>query len=192
MWYAVCKFPCKCKNTLAFEIPFPYLQVEWDNRFKNSEHLNMRVSLDGTDFRIREPQPFNKKWYSHKMNTAGIRYEIGISIVEGDIVWASGGFPCGEWTDLKIAQDLYVYHVEEGEYTLADKGYRQKKYFKQPTNAIEKRILARHETLNGRLKEFSILSVRFRNPLKKHPLVFHAVVNIVQVTIMNGAKLFDL
>lgn len=151
----------------------------------------MRVSLDGTDFRIEEPQPFDKKWFSHKFNTAGVRYEIGISIVEAEIVWASGGLPCGEWSDLKIALDLYV-DFTENEITLADKGYRQKKYFKQPSNRMEKKILARHETVNGRLKEFAILSHRFRNALHKHPLVFHAIVNVVQASIMNGEKLFAL
>lgn len=151
----------------------------------------MHVSLDGTHFLIREPQPFNKKWFSHKFKKAGLAYEIGISIVEADIVWASGGFPAGEWSDLKMAKDLYVKFAPK-EKTLADKGYRLKPFFKQPSNAFEKRILARHETLNGRLKEFAILSNRFRHPLKKHPMVFHAVINVVQVSITNGEKLFDL
>lgn len=83
----------------------------------------MHVSLDGTDFRIREPQPFNKKWFSHKFKAAGVRYEIGISIVEGEIVWASGGFPCGEWPDLKIAKELYL------QYLRRKKGYRFKTFF---------------------------------------------------------------
>lgn len=151
----------------------------------------MHVSLDGTDFRIREPQPFDRKWYSHKFKTAGIRYEIGISIVEGWIVWASGGLPCGEWSDLKIAKDLYI-HFAKNEVTLADRGYPLKPYFKQPSNALERKILARHETLNRRLKEFSILSVTFRNSLKRHPLIFHAIVNIIQVSIENGENLFEL
>lgn len=151
----------------------------------------MHVSLDGTDFRIREPQPFNKKWFSHKFKAAGLRYEIGISIVEAEIVWASGGLPCGEWTDMKIAQDLYLNFAKK-EITLADKGYRKKGKFKQPSNLREKQILSRHETLNGRLKQFNILGERFRNSLKKHPQVFHALINVVQVSIMNGEKLFDL
>lgn len=151
----------------------------------------MHVSLDGTDFRINEPTPFDKKWYSHKFKAAGVRYEIAISIVMGDIVWASGGFPCGEWPDLKIAKDLYLQYASD-EVTLADKGYRFQPYFKQPSNAMEKRILARHETLNGRVKEFAILSNRFRNSLKKHPMVFHAVTNVIQVSISDGERLFDL
>lgn len=151
----------------------------------------MHVSLDGVDCRIEEPQPFNKKWFSHKFKAAGIRYEIGISIVEAEIVWASGGFPCGEWPDIKIAMDLYV-SFAQNETTLADKGYRQKQYFKQPSNKAEKKVLARHETLNGRLKEFAILSHRFRNALHKHPPVFHAIINVIQASIMNGEKLFEL
>lgn len=75
---------------------------------------------------------------------------------------------------------------------MTDKGYRLQGFFKQPSTAKEKRALARHETLNGRLKEFAILSVRFRNSVKKHPLVFHAVINVTQLSIVNGEKLFDI
>lgn len=138
-----------------------------------------------------EPQPFNKKWFSHKFKSAGLRYEIGISIFGGDIVWASGGLPCGEWPDLKIAKEAYL-HFAANKITLADKGYRLTGKFKQPENAFEKRVLARHETLNGKLKEFNILVERFRHPLHKHPSVFHAVINIVQVAIMNGETLFEI
>ncbi len=151
----------------------------------------MHVSLDGTDFRINEPTPFDKKWFSHKFKAAGVRYEIGISIAMGEIVWASGGFPCGEWPDLKIAKNLYLKNASR-EVTLADKGYRLDPFFKIPRNSMQKRILARHETFNGRLKEFAILAHRFRNELTKHPMVFHAVINVLQVSILSGERLFDL
>lgn len=151
----------------------------------------MHVSFDGTDFRIQEPQSFNKKWFSHKFKSAGIRYEIGLSIGNGDIGWASGGLPCGDWPDIKIAKELYL-HYASREITLADKGYRYKHFFKIPSNAFEKRILARHETVNNRVKQFGILDSRFRHPLKKHPIVFHSCVNLVQVAINCGEKLFEL
>lgn len=151
----------------------------------------MFVSLDGVDFKIYEPSPFNKKWFSHKFKAAGIRYEIGISIKCGDIVWASGGLPCGEWPDEKMAKDLYIFQ-SEGEITLADKGYKDQTYFKNPTNKTEKQILARHETLNGRLKQFQILNNRFRHPLIKHPKVFHACVNVLQTSIDSGEILFEI
>ena len=30
---------------------------------------------------------------------------VGLCIGTGHIVWANGGFPCGEWPDLKLARD---------------------------------------------------------------------------------------
>ena len=108
--------------------------------------------------------------------------------MKAEIVWAAGGVPCGEFPDIKLAKEAYLYFARK-EITLADKGYRLAGKFKKPSNRHEKRLLARHETLNGRLKQFDILSNRFRNSLKKHPPVFHAV---VQVSIMNGEKLFDI
>lgn len=185
----------QCNYLLSFrfiETSFLF-KVDWENRRNGVQnpYNNMFVSLDGTDFRIFEQTPFNKKWFSHKFKGPGLRYEIGISIHSGDIVWASGGVPCGLYPDIKLAKELYV-HFAENEVTLADKGYRDQNYFKNPENPFEKRILARHETLNGKLKNFAILSDRYRHPLKKHPIVFHACVNIVQVLINEGENLFNL
>jgi len=63
------------------------------------------ITVDGTDFWVPEPKPFNPDYYSHKFNHAGLRYEIGICIVTGWIVWINGPFPCGPfpcgaWPDM--------------------------------------------------------------------------------------------
>lgn len=83
------------------------VQIQWSQRFacapRDSKYL---VSLDGTDCPIQEQSPFNKKWYSHKLNWAGIRYEVVLCIRTGRIVWVAGGVPCGEWPDLKLARSL--------------------------------------------------------------------------------------
>ena len=39
---------------------------------------NTFISLDGTDFRIPEPTVFDPKWFSHKFNGPGLRYEIAL------------------------------------------------------------------------------------------------------------------
>lgn len=101
------------------------------------------------------------------------------------------GFPFGEQPDIKIANDLYL-HYAANEITLADKGYRHVPQFKQPTNSFEKRVLSRHETLNHRIKRFKALGERWRYSLRKHPKVFHAVVNIVQISIDNGENMFSM
>ena len=60
------------------------------------------VPVDGTDFVINEPRPFNSKFYSQEFKHSGFRYEIAISLDTGDIVDVHGPFPCGTNTDLKI------------------------------------------------------------------------------------------
>ena len=66
------------------------------------------VSLDGTDFRIMEPTEFDPKWWSHKFNGPGLRYEVALCIRTGDIVWVNGGLPCGEWSDLRLARNAFI------------------------------------------------------------------------------------
>lgn len=156
------------------------------------------MSLDGTDCPILEPTPFSKKWYSHKLNGAGIRYEIGLNISTGDIVWAFGGVPCGQYPDLSLARLAYTSSVDDGELTIADDGYQDPEYFIYPkrypeTADQQDRIRARQETVNSRIKSFSVLSVPFRGKgihRQFHPKCFYAVVNIVQLSIENGEPLF--
>jgi hypothetical protein len=157
----------------------------------------LHVTLDGTDCPIQEPQPFNEKWYSHKLNGPGIRYELGLNIITADIVWVNGGYPCGEFSDLKLARQLYVDNVDECELTLADDTYKDRRYFIYPSrdnNTLreQKLLMSRHETLNRRLKQFSVLSQRFRHKRMKHPLCFYAVANITQVMIDAGYKPYQI
>ena len=71
----------------------------------NDNGSRCKITVDGTDFRIREPHPFNKeRWFSKKFKGPGVRYEVGICIQTGWIVWLNGPFPCGEFPDLKIAK----------------------------------------------------------------------------------------
>ena len=63
-------------------------------------------SVDGTDLEICEPWPYdkatNEMWYRHKINKAEPRYEVGIGIVSGDIVWVNVTFQDGSMTYNKI------------------------------------------------------------------------------------------
>ena len=107
-----------------------------------------------------EPSPFNPKWYSHKFHGPGLRYDIGICIRTGDIVWAYGGLPCGEWPDIRLARSAFIFNLEVGEKAIADRGYHDPNFFDFPNgnnDQKKKEILARHETLNGRLKKFLLL-----------------------------------
>lgn len=109
-------------------------------------------------------------------------------------MWKNGGYPCGSFSDLKLAREAYVLAIEHGELTLADKGYKDRMFFILPsvTNAKQhKNLMSRHETVNKRIRHFNILKHPFRNSLTKHPLIFNAVVNITQIIIENGEPLYN-
>ena len=85
-------------------------------------------SLDGTDCRINEKKPYSNKYYSFKFNGPGLKYEIGVSIRNGVIVWVNGGVPCGI-NDLTLARSKLVKKLFPDEKIVADRGYRDDKYF---------------------------------------------------------------
>lgn len=110
-------------------------------------------------------------------------------------MWKHGGYPCGDYPDLKLAREVYVHLVNVGEKTLADKGYRDKKFFILPTENtknIHGRIMSRHETVNKRIKQFRAMKHEFRHNLQKHPMVFSAVVNATQLMFQNGEPLYNV
>ena len=81
------------------------------------------VTVDGTDFPIQEPIPFNRRWCSHKIKSAALRYEIGVCLKTGWIVWVNGPFPAGAYPDSKIAAESLIYYLDDNECFVADGGY---------------------------------------------------------------------
>ena len=69
---------------------------------QNDKGRQCKVTVDGTDFRIYDPSPFWSKWMSFKFKGPGLRYEVGVSIESGDIVWINGPFMPGMFNDLQI------------------------------------------------------------------------------------------
>ena len=124
-----------------------------------------------------------------------LRYEIALEIETGCIVWAYRGFPPGEYPDLKIARKKFIKMLYPGERVVGDKGCKDSKYFIFPekgqkyNNVALKRIMARHENVNRRIKTFSCLSDTFRHDLSLHHIFFQAVINVIQIAMKNGNKL---
>ena len=64
-----------------------FLKICWTEIIlKNDNGSTYKVSVDGTDFCIQQPRPFNKMWYSHKFNGPVLRYGVAISVKSVDIV----------------------------------------------------------------------------------------------------------
>lgn len=158
------------------------------------------VTVDGTDFAIYEPTPFTPGWYSHKFRGPGLRYEVALAITTGDIVHINGPFPCGNYPDITIFRQKLKQMLADGEMVEADRGYRGEYYHVRTPidydSEWEKKqkgkLMARHETVNRRFKQFGVLKQTFRHNLGVHRTVFEAVVVITQLNINNGEKLFQV
>lgn len=87
--------------------------------------------------------------------------------------------------------------IGDAERTVADDGYRDVQRFIYPQmypgfRARLKNIMARHETVNKRMKQWGCLNQRFRHRVILHPMCFRAVANLTQLMIMLGEELYQV
>ena len=86
-------------------------------------HQQCKITVNRTYSTIQEQIPFNPKWYRHKFNGLGLRYEVALCKKIWWIVWVNGPFPAGEWPDRKIAQAGISHHLDDNESYVGDGGY---------------------------------------------------------------------
>lgn len=173
------------------------MKIVWNNRFLGDIGNEALVSINGTDLPVQ--YCFNRRFFSHKFRSNGLRYELGVCLRTGDIVWINGPFRAGQ-SDINIARQAVTSALEDGEKVEADGGYDgEKLHIKIPTDAMDaeehrmKTIArSRHETANKRMKIYQILTKPFRHDLSKNSSAFRAVAVITQLNIMNGFPLFDV
>ena len=182
-------------------------KIEWifgDGNIKNNEYFI--VSVDGVHCRIYEPrtQP-SSGWYSKKSNGAGLSYELGVAVHHNKIVWINGPFPAGQ-NDLTIFRkpNGLMSKIPDNCRAIGDDGYigepskvsTKNSYNSDEVKRFTNRVRARHETVNSRLKAFSILESVFRSKgasrLEKHKSAFEACCVLVQYELDNGSLLFEV
>ena len=124
------------------------------------------MSVDGTDFCIPQQGKAVKgnSLGSHKYaGKSALRYELGVDILAGRLVWIQGPYPASKWPDIKIFNAVLSHFLEPGESVEADNGYQgHADKIKCPQNnanppdnlEMKGRVRASHETLNGRLKNW--------------------------------------
>ena len=161
------------------------------------------LSVDGVHFNINEvrTEP-DARWCSHKHKSAGLVYELAISIYKSNIVWIKGPFMAAKHDKTIFMKEGLYDKMPAGKKAIADRAYKGKKgrdklAIRNPRDSdcvkeFKKRVRARHENLNARLKSFAILDNRFRHGYKKHKTVLEAVCVCVQYDIEDGHPLFDV
>ena len=162
------------------------------------------MSIDGTDFRIEQQGPAvrGNAFGSHKYaGKSALRYELGLDILAGNLVWVGGPYPAGAWPDIKIFKNELSHLLEPGERVEADNGYvGHADKIKCPNNdcnpegnlAMQARVRSRHETFNGRLKFWGILGQVYRHDIRQHGSVFYACAVITQLAVANNEPLFEV
>ena len=162
------------------------------------------MTIDGTDFRIEQKGVAKQgnKFGSHKYaGKSALRYELGIDILKGNLVWVEGPYPAGAWPDIKIFLNCLAGHLLPGERVEADNGYvGHPDKIKCPNNdcnpaenlGMQADARSRHETFNGRLKNWGILERRYRHNIGTHGMVFTACAVITQLGVANGEPLFEV
>lgn len=173
--------------------------IDFGNRFQGWNGKNQCLTvLDGTDVKCFEPNPRASIWWSHKYNSAGLRYEVAMCIATGDIVWFNGPFPCNmndrEIFDLDLAHRLF-----EGEGVEADNGYTGRAAIFTPgvgrTRTMKKQksqVRGRLENANGLFKVFGVMK-KWENPdTARHGIMAKAVAVIVQMSFSCGERLYEV
>jgi hypothetical protein len=191
---------------ISFELYSTYfLKIVFESR-KDSGSLNdCLISVDGTDVRIPQQgpaipgNPFSSFKFKGK---CGLWYEIGVVILAGNIVWVNGLYAAGKYTDMKNFRHGLAHWLDEHERVEADNGYIGEVPQKvkcpgcasNPTEnqAMQNRVRSRHESLNGRLKNWAILTSLYHHDLMEHGNVFWAIDVITQISINVGEKIFEV
>jgi hypothetical protein len=91
--------------------------------------------------------------------------------------------------------------IPQGKRVIADNGYtstQEQGILSTPNShdirevrKFKSRARARHESFNGKVKNFRCLAEQFRHGVPNHKIVFEAVCIIVQYQLENGSPLFD-
>ena len=177
------------------------MQIIFETRKINRKHHNdCLICIDGVDCKIPNQGP---AFASHKFKgKSALRYELGTDIEKGELAWLNGPFPAGSWADITIFRHMLMHQLDENERVEADDGYigeapRKVKCPASFANPIENEAMQacvrhRHETVNGRMKQWDILSVPYRHEVGTHGTVFRAIAVITQLALRNGEPLFPV
>ena len=160
--------------------------------------------MTGQIFRIPQTgKAKTRNWFaSHKYSfKSALRYEIGVSIIGGELIWFQGSHPTGCFNDIAIFNKVLCHFLEPGERVEADNGYvGAADKIKCPDNpcnpmeneGVQSRARYCHETINGHFKTWGILQHRYHHDIRRHGKVFRVIAIMTQLAISNCSPLFSV
>ena len=148
---------------------------------------------------IWETYPFDPDLWSFKLNGPGLRYEVGVCINTGLIVWLNGPYKPRRWVDITIFRHRMLYALGPDEWIVGDGGYRDGFQYVIPKRAgpqwlrkMTALATARHEIINSRLKVWAIIRNAYRygqgseERLRRHERTVNGIANVVNIWLMES------
>jgi hypothetical protein len=189
-------------------------QIVWPSRwtpghvdFSNDDIPVFLITVDGVHCRVHEPKhptkSKDKSYYSHKFKQSALNYELGVSVFDNALVWLNGPSKAS-LHDISIfrAPNGLKDTIPQGKRVIADRGYCSKhdagvistpnSHDMPNVRRFKSRARARHESFNGKIKNFKCLAECFRHELTNHKIAFEAICVICQYQLENGSPLFDV
>ena len=113
-----------------------------------------------------------------------------------DICWVYGGYPAG-CNDITLARRGILRVLPRGEKIISDKGYKSMPHRiivptedrKSNLSYQHKLIMARHEGVNKRVKDWRCMSSIWRQGRKAHVPTFYVIISLTQINMENGEPL---
>jgi hypothetical protein len=152
------------------------------------------MALDGTECWIERPldNTVQKHYYSGKKRKHTIKYEIGVQLQSGKIVWLAGGVP-GSVHDITLYRSCGLRsYLLPGEMILADKGYigddiiitpfrparsEEEKEFNSAISSLRQIV----EHTYHRIKIFNFTQHKWRHHLDLHPMAFKVICHTLNI-----------
>jgi hypothetical protein len=179
-------------------------EIRWENRHRFSPNefslfKDARIALDGTECPIQRPimEPFQTWYYSGKQQEHTILYEVGVSLMQPEIVWCpwEKALP-GSAVDITMARRTEVVsRLEPWEKMLVDKGYiglpsglvpvkgrwNSLPRWAQIFNSAVSSVRVDVERVINVIKTWDALRMQWRHDRSLHPHVFNVCSHFANV-----------
>ena len=165
--------------------------MQLEKRHKSySAEFDCLLTTSAIDFPTYDPTPMKSKkkgptpYYSHHVKGPALRYEVGVSIFGGDIVWTNGPFRAGCTTESETIESLKkTIDPDEIVEQFSRLGLScGKKPDSDMAKKVPNRTRDRQKMINDRLTSFKILQ-GFRHGISSHISVFRAIVVFIQLEV---------
>lgn len=119
---------------------------------------------------------------------------MALSIQTGSKVSVNGLFLCGAYPGIKNFKSNICEQLVPGEKVICDRWYTARECVNrvQGGEGLSSALLACHETLNGKLKNFNLLSTTLRCNVRINSPFLHGIVNLTQKMMEDGEGLFNV